>query len=617
MALLQAYPSIIPVGISETNPYLIITVLIVVTIVLNIRYLGMIFSFILGVPTLFMGTDFWVRFGLGPIWAQATLILILIILSIKNFALSLFKREGILHPLIREDRYLLISLLEDLKLSNMRRYQALSYWFPIVIFTFFLYIEKPLFELLFVNPQRTGTTVIILLPILGIIFSVIYFVGIMVKEDLIPTITLPVTLPNAEVLDIYFNCVLFYLLLMVIASIIGWKGFLRYATIQLISYSLPVVAIAIWRWEIYEALSILLYYFLGVTISVILLFLLESSKVMAHIRSGAKSTISKIQVYIDKINIEPDKLTEETEERTEEEQFLFLISKRNNWMNWPKIPCKFKKSLLSILTFLPKKIISLGIYINYKCLTFKFREIKQKEDYESFKSKFIDIYLVALKYVIILVFTIPIYMIITYLLYPEISIPRVFVFIQAHPQQTSAIIIFVFVIVGIIYISLLFLYIIFSQWVRKYRTIFVYGEEINWSELTYNCIVEAREFNSKNLIKKAYQYLILALYYNLMEGIELIEVNSLYKIRKGARFYRRKKIEKTLKTFDKISKDGYRNEALKHFGHIYDLVGNYYRKQDNSSMAIEYYLKSKKFNVKVKNWKNVDSLEKKIKELNV
>jgi Rad3-related DNA helicase len=50
--------------------------------------------------------------------------------------------------------------------------------------------------------------------------------------------------------------------------------------------------------------------------------------------------------------------------------------------------------------------------------------------------------------------------------------------------------------------------------------------------------------------------------------------------------------------------------------HIYDLIGNYYRKQDNPSIAIGYYLKSKKFNAKVKNWKNMDILEKKIKELN-
>ncbi len=169
----------------------------------------------------------------------------------------------------------------------------------------------------------------------------------------------------------------------------------------------------------------------------------------------------------------------------------------------------------------------------------------------------------------------------------------------------------------IVYISLLYIYIIFAQWLRKYRDIFVLGEEIDWNETAYDCIVKAREYNKKNLIKKAYQYLVLGFYYSLMEGVEFVDVNALYKIRKGARSYRRKKIKRALKHFDRISKDGYDTEPLKHFGHIYDLIGNYYRKLDESTNAINYYLKAKKFNAKVKNWKNVDSLEKKITELNV
>lgn len=208
-------------------------------------------------------------------------------------------------------------------------------------------------------------------------------------------------------------------------------------------------------------------------------------------------------------------------------------------------------------------------------------------------------------------------MIITYFYYPEVSIPRVFDLLQSHPEQTTAITIFVLIIIGVIYLPFLLIYTLFAQWLRKYRIIFLYGEKINWNEMTYECIAEAREYNKKNLIKKAYRYLVLGLYYNLMEGAELVDINSLYKIRKGARAYRRKKIEKALRHFDKVSKDIYENEASKHFGHIYDLVGNYYRKQDNPSIAIGYYLKSKKFNAKVKNWKNVDILEKKIKELNV
>ncbi len=172
-------------------------------------------------------------------------------------------------------------------------------------------------------------------------------------------------------------------------------------------------------------------------------------------------------------------------------------------------------------------------------------------------------------------------------------------------------------LLGGIYLTLLFGYTLFAQWLRKFRTVIIYGDEVNWNELTYKCIVETREYNKKNLITKAYQYLILGLYYNLMDGAEMVDVVDLYRMRKGARAYRKKRLEKALRYFDKISKGRYQNEALKHFGHIYDLIGNYYRKQDDPSIAIGYYLKSKGFKAKVKDWNNVDILERKIKELNV
>ncbi len=183
MTLSQAYPSLFPIHVSPTNPLLVIAVLILVAIFLNIRYLGAIFSFILGIFTLFLGTDYWHRFALGPTWAQTILIFILLILSIKNLILSLFKRESVFHPFVRDDRYLLVFLLTDLKLSNMRRYQALSYWFPLIILTYFLYIERLLLDLLLSDPQRAGIILIIGLPIIGIVFSLIYFVAITVKGD--------------------------------------------------------------------------------------------------------------------------------------------------------------------------------------------------------------------------------------------------------------------------------------------------------------------------------------------------------------------------------------------------------------------------------------------------
>ena len=117
MTLMQAYPSLFPIHFSPTNPFLIITVLILVAILLNIRYIGMIYSFLLGVFTLFLGINYWARFGLGPVWAQVILIFILFILSIKNLTLSLFKRESIIHPLVRDDRlhYFFLKKTESLQ----------------------------------------------------------------------------------------------------------------------------------------------------------------------------------------------------------------------------------------------------------------------------------------------------------------------------------------------------------------------------------------------------------------------------------------------------------------------------------------------------------------------
>ncbi len=585
------------VGIAETNIYFMISVLIILAIFLYIRYIGMILSLILSASTLFVGITYWTRFGFGMVWSQQILIVLLISFSIKCYLQSIFKVHTIYNLSIRRDYY----VWSDITLSDVRKYQAILYLFPAVVFFYFIHIEPALLELINADPVKMGLMVVNGIPFLGWLVSIAYFISILIEGSIGGGI------PARDLLLVYYNCVTFYLVLIAIFSILSWKKMFLLATIQIGCYSLPLIMIILWLWELPLAITYIILYIVLLSIIIIPLFYFQSSELLEKLRVEVNNKILKVKIYIAKISVE----SEEVEDSSQPDSFQSSPKKHKNRVKWSKL--KNESKIAKFPRFLGRKVVWLGHWIQSTTLTVNLRVLKQKQEYTSFKEKYRDLYLSCIKYLILFGLTLLAYIILAEV-FPMVSTySEITSVVQNSSHQVPFLIFSTGLILGATYILLIILHYWLLYLLRRYRKVVIYEEPTSWGEIASDNLMMAHTYTKNRVYRKSIRHLVLTLYYTLLDDIDYIGGHYIWYLKKGARAYRKRKLDKALRYLDIASRGAYLDDLLNSIGHIYDLIGNYYVNQENNSMAIEYYRNSKNFNAQAENWSEVNRMEKKIK----
>jgi len=153
--------------------------------------------------------------------------------------------------------------------------------------------------------------------------------------------------------------------------------------------------------------------------------------------------------------------------------------------------------------------------------------------------------------------------------------------------------------------------------IKDYKEIIVsYEKAQEWDECAKYCVDIAKEYNTNKNLDQALLYFILAIYYNIIDELEVLWRKEIFKVKKGAKLLRRGKLGKALRKLDIIPKLRYSPEKIRRFGHIYDLLGNNFLTREHTSRAIEYYQKSRIYNHEIKNMDYVKRLDKKINKFN-
>jgi len=180
-------------------------------------------------------------------------------------------------------------------------------------------------------------------------------------------------------------------MLIALFSLLNWRKFFILATVQIVCYSLPIIMIILWLWELPLAITYIFLYGVLLSIIIIPLFYFQRSNLLEKLRVEISKNISEVKRYIAKISVE----SEDIDESSQTDSFKSSSKKRQNGAKRSKLTKEYKIPLVIVIIprFLGRKVVWLGHWIQSTTLTINLRSLQQKQEYTSFKEKYRDLYL--------------------------------------------------------------------------------------------------------------------------------------------------------------------------------------------------------------------------------